>query len=347
MNLSRNGRVAAGGSCRLLETADGWLALNLARDDDWDLLPAWLETEIGRDDWDSLAKTLRASTLDECVERGRLLGLALAPSPAAPVDAPWFQIEHEVAGARVVANQSPLVVDLSSLWAGPLCTQLLQQLGARVVKVESTGRPDGARRGNTEFYDLLNAGKASVVLDFTSEEGRARLRALCARADIVIEASRPRALRQLGIHAERLIDDNPALTWISLSGYGRPEPMGNWVAFGDDAAIAAGLGLRFAQCHDTPAFCGDAIADPLTGLHAALAAWHSYRSGGGRLIALALRDVVAHCLAFDAAPVDVLRERASEWRAVIGQAGLLDVQSMARRPIRPARALGADNSDLF
>jgi crotonobetainyl-CoA:carnitine CoA-transferase CaiB-like acyl-CoA transferase len=238
-------------------------------------------------------------------------------------------------------------VDLSSLWAGPLCTHLLQQLGARVVKVESAGRPDGARLGHPDFYNLLNAGKASVALDFTSEEGRAQLRALCARADIVIEASRPRALRQLGVHAEDLIDANPHLTWISVSGYGRSEPMGNWVGFGDDAAIAAGLGLRFAQCHGKPVFCGDAIADPLTGLHAALAAWHSYRSGGGRLIALALRDVVAHCLAFDAAPPAILRERAAEWHTIIDQAGLLDMQSTARLPTGAARALGADNEDFF
>jgi crotonobetainyl-CoA:carnitine CoA-transferase CaiB-like acyl-CoA transferase len=164
-------------------------------------------------------------------------------------------------------------------------------------------------------------------------------------ADIVIEASRPRALRQLGIEAERLVDANPGLTWISLTGYGRLEPMGNWVGFGDDAAIAAGLGLRFAHCHGTPAFCGDAIADPLTGLHAALAAWHSYRSGGGRLLALALRDVVAHCLAFDAATPAVLRKRAGEWRTVIERAGLMDAQPVARHPIAPARALGADNDD--
>ena len=74
------------------------------------------------------------------------------------------------------ASQLPLVVDLSALWGGPLCTHLLQLAGARVVKVESTRRPDGARFGPAAFLDLLNAGKQSVALDFASPEGRARLR---------------------------------------------------------------------------------------------------------------------------------------------------------------------------
>ena len=94
-----------------------------------------------------------------------------------------------------------LVVDLSSLWAGPLCAQLLTAAGARTVKVESTSRPDGARRGPAPFYDLLHAGQDSVALDFRDHRDVDRLRTLLAAADIVIEASRPRALAQLGIDA--------------------------------------------------------------------------------------------------------------------------------------------------
>lgn len=296
--LTRNGRVAPGGSCRLLSTADGWLALNLARDDDWALLPAWLEVEPLRD-WHEVEAMVAGRELAECVERGRLLGLAVAPSQR-PADArPWLQVEYRAERAGSPASRgAPLVVDLSSLWAGPLCTHLLQQLGARVVKVESMQRPDGARRGNAAFFAALNAGKESLVLDFASAAGRARLRELCERADIVIEASRPRGLRQLGIEAERLIDANPALTWVSITGYGRVEPMANWVAFGDDAAVAAGLSQRvFEQCGEM-LFCGDAVADPLTGLHAALAAWHGWSSGGGQLLDISMRDVVVNCLEF-------------------------------------------------
>ncbi len=82
------------------------------------------------------------------------------------------------------------MIDLSSLWAGPLCGNLLQALGARVIKVESTQRPDGARFGAENFFDLLNANKECVALNLNAEEGREQLRQLLLRADIVIEASR-------------------------------------------------------------------------------------------------------------------------------------------------------------
>ena len=94
-------------------------------------------------------------------------------------------------------------------------------MGARVIKVESRTRPDGMRRAAGSFYDLLNAGKQSVALDLNLPGGRAQLRALIAQADVVIEASRPRALRQLGIVAEEILKEHPGLTWIALSGYGR------------------------------------------------------------------------------------------------------------------------------
>lgn len=296
--LTRNGRIAPGGSCRLLPAADGWLALNLARDDDWTLLPAWLEAGPLRD-WSDVEAAVVQRALRDCVERGRLLGLAVAPSQR-PVDAgPWLQVEYRTdRAARRARDAAPLVVDLSSLWAGPLCTHLLHRLGARVIKVESVQRPDGARLGNAAFFEALNGGKDCLALDFATVDGRARLRELCERADIVIEASRPRALRQLGIDAERIIDANPSLTWIGITGYGRAEPMANWVAFGDDAAVAAGLSQRVFESCGEMLFCGDAVADPLTGLHAALAAWHGWCDGGGRLLGVAMRDVVVNCLDF-------------------------------------------------
>jgi hypothetical protein len=360
----RAGAISAGGSCRLLQASDGWLVLNLARDDDWDLLPAWIEMEATRS-WDDIAAVLTTHSLATCIERGRLLGLALAPMQRPAASSAWYETEYQHPDTfenkinnRAPNRYQPLVIDLSSLWAGPLCTHLLQQLGARVIKVESIGRPDGARNGVADFYNLLNAGKESVALDFSTSSGRTQLRMLCESADIVIEASRPRALRQLGIDAEAIIVANPALTWVSITGYGRREPAANWVAFGDDAAVAAGLSQLLFDIHGEALFCGDAVADPLTGLHAAVAAWHSYTNGGGRLLALALRDVVAHCVTFDQTcssqtfprqrlspqtfSPQRLRERCNEWRAVIERAQLADCLPSARKPSAVAAALGAD-----
>ena len=91
------------------------------------------------------------------------------------------------------------------MWAGPLCSHLLQKAGADIIKIESAQRPDGARRGPPAFFQLLNTGKRNLTLDFSSAADLVQLRQLILKADIVIEGSRPRGLRQLGVHAEELI----------------------------------------------------------------------------------------------------------------------------------------------
>ena len=337
--FTRNGAIAPGGSCRLLEAADGAIALNLARPDDWTLLAAWLERD-SITDWDAVAGALRDQAVGALVERGREVGLAVAldAMPEAGATA-WFS-RNTVAAMGRSHNEAPRVIDLSSLWAGPLCGQLLSRAGAEVIKVESTRRPDGARQGPRAFFDLLNAGKASVALDFATADGRARLRALLESADIVIEGSRPRALRQLGIDAQALVRANPGLTWLSITGYGRAPAREQWIAYGDDAGVAAGLSTAQRAASGERLVVGDAIADPLTGLHAALAAWSAWQSGGG-LVEVSLTGVVAHCLAFDA-PAQGWAARAREWEAVLARSGMAPAMPRSRALSGLARPLGAD-----
>lgn len=351
LGLARAGSICPGGSCRLLLAADGHIALNLARADDWELLPAWLECELAKD-WSALSAALKDRPVASLIERGRWLGLAVA-ADARPADAtpPWLSRVYSVTPSRQRAGatgRAPLVVDLSSLWAGPLCAHLLQKMGAQVIKVESIQRPDGARAGSSAFFDLLNAGKRAVAIDGSSAQGRDQLRALLARADIVIEASRPRALRQLGIHAEALIDENPGLTWLAISGYGRGEPQEHAVAFGDDAAVAAGLSTRQYEATGQRVFVGDAMADPMTGIHAALAAWSCWLQGGGQLLSIAMVSVMRHVMAFETpASATALAQRCQQWTA--------DLHTMAAQPAQPqtragsaaAAELGADTSAVF
>lgn len=348
--LTRQGAVSPGGTCHLLPCSDGHIAVNLARPDDWTMVPAWLEADCGTD-WDAIAPWVAARPAVQLLERARLLGLAVARS-APPSPAPWL----EVAGAGTPASprkadgktRGPLVIDLSSLWAGPLCGQLLRQLGATVIKVESQARPDGARRGPPAFFDLLNAGKASVQLDLASPAGRAQLARLIDGADIVIEASRPRALRQMGVAAETWLATRAGRSWVSITGHGRAEPQAGWIAFGDDAGVGAGLSELMYRATGERLICGDAIGDPLTGLHAALAAWSSWRAGGGHLLALSLDGVLRHCANFaQPASDDLLRERHARWTRV----------AKTRRPLAPAplpfamngaaRPLGADTAAVF
>ncbi|MBP9712666.1 MAG: CoA transferase [Sterolibacterium sp.] len=341
--LRRNGAISPGAACHLLPAADGWLAVNLPRAEDWQLTAAWLEIEgspLADGSWDELARLLTNQPVARLCARGALLGLAVAAlQPEESAVPPWFRVVMQgtphTPPADAQRTSPPWVVDLSALWAGPLCTHLLQQLGMRVIKVESRQRPDGARHGPAAFYDLLNQGKASVAFDFSDVREIEWLRALLRRADIVIESSRPRALRQLGIDAEELVASTPGLTWLAISGYGRTAEHENRIAYGDDAGVAGGLSALLLKQTGAPMFCGDAIADPLTGWHAALAALASYQGGGGQLIALALRDVVAHAAA---QPMPVEREPISP-----GQIA----EPQARQAQAVARPLGADTARIL
>jgi hypothetical protein len=342
--------------------------LNLPRDDDWRLLEAWLETSLasvpaGRD-WAALAKTLAGRSAPALVERGREIGLAVAIARAAPDPvAPLFRLElesqacadraseaaHPDASPRE-ARRRPRVLDLSTLWAGPLAGSLLAQAGFDVLKIESPTRPDGARQGEPGFFDLLNGGKRGLALDLSAPADREVFTRLLETADIVLESARPRALGQLGFDARAWLRARPGRLWTSITGYGRDH---EWIAFGDDAAVAAGLafdpaspphltnrldapdadgdGPTAVAADRGPRFCGDAIADPLTGLHAAVAVVALQARGRGGLLSLALAEVAAHAASGSAhGPLVLpLEPRAGGWAVFDG----------ARwQPVAPARA---------
>ncbi|MGE0384163.1 MAG: CoA transferase [Gammaproteobacteria bacterium] len=339
---------SAGGTCRLLRSRDRILAVNLARAADWELMPAWLEREgIDAGDWRRVGALIARRPAQHLLDRALDLGLPVAaanPPPAQPCAPFVVTLGQPAAPARSLPTRAARVLDLSALWAGPLCGHLLHCAGADVVKVESMRRPDGARFGNARFYGLLNQGKSCVALDLATEPGVARLRALIDRADIVIEGSRPRALHQLGIRPETLIAARADLTWISITAYGREDPQGTRVGFGDDAGVDAGLSAAMREATGLYRFAGDAIADPLTGMTAAIEALAGWRAGGSRLVALALRDVAAHCL-FDELRADRRRTLGefARWHARRRQPWTL-----AARTIRaPVRDLGADTEAVF
>jgi hypothetical protein len=280
MGLTRGGRTSAGGASRLLPSGDGTVAITLSRPDDFAAVPALTARDVIGHPWDAVARWCLDQNSSDIVERAVLLGLAAGAvdhSPPAPA-------EDVVATAPSTgANRPPRVVDLSSLWAGPLCAHLLELLGADVVHVESRQRPDPTREVAPAFHRLLRGNREPVVLDFTDPDDIARLRDELVRADIVIEGSRPRALVQLGIDADAIVAESRHGTWVSITAYGRAH---NRIGYGDDVAAAAGL------LGSGPVFAGDAIADPLTGCHAAVAALSGWRSGGAGLVEITMYDVI-------------------------------------------------------
>ena len=243
-------------------------------------------------------------------------GVGVVP-PSSQADHPAVSWARSVKRRLPEPTRLPVVVDLPSLRALPLRAQLLSALSASVVKVENRIRPDGARRGDPAFYDLLDVKKLSMVLDFSKHGGLRVLVALISTADIVIESTCPHALRQLGIYVEDIAARNPGLTWINLTSYDRGDEARNWIIFCGDVAVTTGLSSVFQETYAARLFAGDAITDPQIGLDAAPAVWADYCLGGGCLFALSLRDVVAHSLA-----ADVAEDRAARLRRwpVLGMA---------------------------
>ena len=298
--LHPSGRISAGGSCRLLRSVDGWCAVNLPREDDLELLPAWLG--VVADDgvpWSSVADAISRRSSVDLVASGQELGLAVSMVPGGDdqqliergttnAARPW--IIRRV-GERSVrrALDGLTVVDLSSLWAGPSCSMILANAGASVIKVESTTRPDGARAGDPQFFDWLNSTKEFRSVPFTTGAGVDELRAILGSADVVIEGSRPRAFDRLGIVPADFVAARPGMVWSSITAYGRCGPWSDRVGFGDDAAVAGGLIDRDSD--GVPMFVGDAIADPLTGLAAAALIVGAVVGGGGMTIDISLREI--------------------------------------------------------
>jgi hypothetical protein len=300
--LTRRGQTSCGGATRLVRAADDWLAVALPRPEDRALLPAWLGIDAGDDEapWAAVEAALRDRRAREAAERAWMLGLAVSrlpegPGAASPDSAPAAPLPvHAIPVPAPIPDQRALtdmtVIDLSSLWAGPLCGNLLTLAGARVVKVESSTRPDGSRAEPRRFFDLMNGGKQSVSLDLAEEHGWKVLRRLLAVADVVIEASRPRVLEQRGIVAADLVAAGGPRVWVSITGHGRAGAGRDRVAFGDDAAVAGGLVVADEA---GPCFCADAAADPAAGLAATAACLDALAAGGRWVLDVAMADVAA------------------------------------------------------
>jgi hypothetical protein len=338
--LGRQGRIACGGGARLVEARDGWLAVNLPRENDRLSVPAWLGPGLPDDPWAAVARGVRGRSLADLVESGRRLDLAVGAVGGLAAPAEPFTLRCMAMAPPRRAAERPLVVDLSALWAGPLCGQILAAAGMRVIKVESAGRPDPVRQAAPAVFDRLQAGKDSVVLDFTDPADLARLRGLLWRADVVITSARSRAFAQLGLEPEAVFATNPALVWVAVTAHGWAS---NAVGFGDD--VAAGAGLVAYDGAGAPLFAGDALADPLTGLAAAGGALRAMGQWGGILVDASLAAAAAFVASFPAPPAAALVHRAADgWRVETRDGSAAVAAPRARPWPGPAADFGADTS---
>jgi crotonobetainyl-CoA:carnitine CoA-transferase CaiB-like acyl-CoA transferase len=207
-----------------------------------------------------------------------------------------------------------------------------------VVKVEGRGRPDGARRGSSAFFDLLNHDKECLALDFSDAEDVALLRRLIAAADLVVEGSRPRVMEGLGIEPEIVADGGTS--WLSITGHGRAGFAGQRVGFGDDTAVAGGLFID----GDPPMFVGDAIADPIAGLVGATVTADLLAADRAAVVELPLARTAAW---MSSRPVEAeVARRGDDWYVDTGDGEVL-VEPPRARPAAPvAPALGEHDDRL-
>ena len=196
------------------------------------------------------------------------------------------------------------VIAVEQAVAAPFCSSRLADAGAHVIKVE---RPEGdfargydaAARGQSSYFVWLNRGKKSVVIDLANDDGRRKLEALLAGADVLVQNLKPGAMDKLGFALERLKKDYPALICCTISGYGDDGPYADRKAY--DLLIQAESGLAsITGGPEGPSRVGLSIVDIATGAtaHASIleALIARSRSGKGADIRISMFDVMADWL---------------------------------------------------
>lgn len=193
------------------------------------------------------------------------------------------------------------VLDLSRVFAGPLCGQVLADFGAEVVKVEHPGRGDdtrdwGMRIGKTEttYYNSMNRNKRSITLDLQSPEGAKIVHELLPQFDVVIHNFKTGGAEKLGLGYEQLKAIKPDLIYCAVAGYDVTGPEAKRPGY--DLVIQGETGLMAlnGEAGQPPLKFGVAVVDLMTGMYAAQAVlaalFQRSRTGRGRLIEMALYD---------------------------------------------------------
>jgi crotonobetainyl-CoA:carnitine CoA-transferase CaiB-like acyl-CoA transferase len=220
-----------------------------------------------------------------------------APAAPGPVVAAASGLTRGADPARPLAGIR--VADFGHVWAGPYCTQILADLGADVVKVESAERLDIHRRqgpypGGTPSIDSSgvwnsqNRNKSSITLNLRTTEGRDLARRFAAGCDVVVENFAPGVMEKLDLDYDRLSALNPALVMLSLSAFGQDGPQKDNVGYGPSLDAWAGLDSLTAYDESNPGALGGIFPDTGSALHGAVAVLHGLVarnvSGRGRRI---------------------------------------------------------------
>jgi crotonobetainyl-CoA:carnitine CoA-transferase CaiB-like acyl-CoA transferase len=201
------------------------------------------------------------------------------------------------------------VLDLTTVVMGPSATQLLGDMGADVLKVESAAgdsmRWIGPWRhpGMGPLYLQANRNKRSVILDLKSVEGKARVVALAERADILVSNVRPQGLQRLGLDYERVSAVNPKIIYCAAVGYGAGGPDSGKAVYDDLMQAASGIAGLFRAVDGAPRYAPVNICDRVVGLYVAnavtAALYHREKTGQGQLIEVPMFETMTQFVLSD------------------------------------------------
>ncbi|MCP9273233.1 CaiB/BaiF CoA transferase family protein [Mycolicibacterium arenosum] len=251
----------------------------------------------------------------------RLGGVALAPPRPAPrlgehTDAHRAAVPPVRTAPASTRDPLPLsglrVLDMTTFWAGPSCTHAMALLGAEVIHLESTRRPDGTRLiagipatvpqwwEQSPIFSALNSNKLGVTLDFQTERGLDLLRRLIATCDVVVENFTPRVIDQLGLDFDSVRALREDIIMLRMPGFGLDGPWRDNPAFAYIIEDATGLSWLTGYPDRNP-YEPYSIGDPNAGIHALnavqLALEHRRRTGEGVLVEAAMADAALHIAA--------------------------------------------------
>ena len=195
------------------------------------------------------------------------------------------------------------VVDLTSLVMGPLCTQIMADMGADVIKVES---PDGDNSryisvgpepGLAGVFFNMNRGKRSVVLNLVTPEGKAALQAMIAQADVFIHSMRSKAIAKLGFDYQAVAAINPSIVYTNCYGFSRRGPDKDQPAYDDTIQAECGIPRVQEALTGELNFVGTVMADKIAGLTALyatmMALFHRERTGEGQEVEIGMFETMA------------------------------------------------------
>jgi formyl-CoA transferase len=198
------------------------------------------------------------------------------------------------------------VVEMGQLIAGPFAAKTLADFGADVIKIEPPKVGDALRKwrllkdGTSVWWQVQSRNKKSLSLDLRQAEAQDIVRTLITEADVLIENFRPGTLEGWGLDPEKLLELNPKLIVLRISGYGQTGPYRDKPGFGVVAEAMGGLRHLTAEPGRVPVRVGISIGDTLASLHGVigilLALQERHSSGKGQIIDIALYEAVFNCM---------------------------------------------------